>query len=271
MDAGRGEFGRGEFGRGGLRWLACGEDVVPAGEGWLVPRERERLSRMRFTKRRTEYLLRRCAGKRAVAASLGLPTDEASLARIAMLNAPGGAPYVEIDGQRADFDISLTDRAGQAVALVGPSGSMAAGTLGIDLEIAEPRSAGFVADFLTPPEQQWVADQRAAHGADGWDAAANLIWSAKEAALKVLRVGLRADTRSVVVTVHPVARADGWGELLIDGGAQAFPGWWRRDGAFLLTLATRTPTPPPAPMPGSADLGVAIPTHSWMANPVHRP
>ncbi|MFN8096777.1 MAG: 4'-phosphopantetheinyl transferase superfamily protein [Dermatophilaceae bacterium] len=254
----------------GLRWLACGENVVPSGESWLVPRERERLARMRFTKRRSEYLLRRCAGKRAVAAAYGLEVTEARLADIAMLNAPGGAPYVEIGGVRADFDISLTDRAGQAVALVGPSGSMAAGTLGIDLEIVEPRSEGFVADFLTPPEQAWVRAQRAASGADGWDAAANLVWSAKEAALKVLRVGLRADTRSVVVTILPAARADGWGELVVDGGAGVrFPGWWRRDGAYLLTLATRVPTEPPAILPGSANLGSAIPTHSWMAQPIH--
>lgn len=253
----------------GLRWFACGEDAIPAGEEWLVARERERLSRMRFTKRRNEYLLRRCAGKRAVAAALGLPTDPAGLARIGMLNAPGGAPYVEVDGGRPGLEVSLTDRAGQAVALVGPEGSLAGGTIGIDLEIVEMRSEGFVADFLTAPEQEYVAAERARAGSDGWDAAANLVWSAKEAALKVQRVGLRADTRSVVVTVVPVARDDGWGELAIAAASgEQYAGWWRRDGAFLLTIATLGAADPPAPLPGSADLAAAEPVHSWLANPV---
>lgn len=256
----------------GMRWYSCGEDAIPAGESWLVPRERERLARMRFTKRRTEYQLRRCAGKRAVAAALDLPHDPATLGRIAMLNAPGGAPYAELDGSPAGFDVSLTDRAGHAVALLGEPGSMPSGSLGVDLEIVEARSAGFVADFLTPPEQAYVAAERERAGVDGWDAAANLIWSAKEAALKVQRVGLRADTRSVVVTVQPVARDDGWGVLGIQSAAgESFTGWWRRDGAFLLTLATRAPAPPPAAMPGSGDLSRAIPTHSWLANPLALP
>jgi len=253
----------------GLQWFACGEDAIPGGTDWLVPRERERLAGMRFTKRRTEYLLRRCAGKRAVATAYGLGEAPATLARIAMLNAPGGAPYVEIDGVRTDFDISLTDRAGHAVALLGPPGSMAAGTLGIDLEIVEPRSEGFVADFLTRPEQDWVGSERDRGAADGWDAAANLIWSAKEAALKVQRVGLRADTRSVLVTVHPLTRSDGWGELAIAStSGDRFVGWWRRDGAFVLTLATRAAGEPPSRLPGGADLAASTPVHSWLANPL---
>jgi len=35
------------------------------------------------------------------------------------------------------------------------------------------------------------------HGLSPRDKAANLIWSAKDAALKVLKVGLRADTREI--------------------------------------------------------------------------
>ena len=42
------------------------------------------------------------------------------------------------------------------------------------------------------------------------DAVANLIWSAKESALKVLRTGLRRDTRSVDVSLLPDPPVDGW-------------------------------------------------------------
>ena len=76
--------------------------------------------------------------------------------------------------------------------------------VGCDLELVEPRTPGFVADFLTAAEQQSVASR------PDPDAAANLIWSAKESALKVLQTGLRRDTRSVEVAVDE-PRDDGLG------------------------------------------------------------
>lgn len=258
-----------------MHWYAVTEADIPANGGdlaWLTPREQARAAGMRFTKRRTEYLLRRLAGKRAVATLLwGRTPEDGELGRVGMLNRPGGAPYAEIDGEPAGVDVSLTDRAGCGIALVGEPGTMDAGTLGIDVEIVETRSPAFVADYFTPPEREYVAE-RAALEPDGHDAAANLVWSAKEAALKVLRVGLRADTRRVVVDIeHPApcrARPDGWAPMRVDAGmAGTFPGWWRRDGVFLLTLCGRAPAEPPAVLPGSADLASTQPVHSW----IHRP
>ena len=247
------------------RWLSCGETSCPEGTDWLSERERGYLETIRFTKRRTEFLLRRHTGKRAVAAALGLPADPSTLARVEILNRLTGAPYVQIDGERAALDISLTDRAGWGVALIGSEGSMAAGTLGVDLEIVEPRTRGFVSDFLTPPEQEYVAARGAG---DGWDAAANLIWSAKESALKVLQTGLRRPTRSVEVTLHEETAGE-WTALTVRAiEGPAFPGWWRRDAVFLLTIAALEETPPPTLLPGGDDLTSATPVHSWVDRPL---
>ena len=253
-----------------MQWLARGEHDVPVGQQWLTATEAERAASMKFTKRRTEYLLRRFAGKSAVAAVHGLPSDPTGLGRIGVLNRRTGAPYVQVDGADLGLDVSLTDRAGWAVCLVAPD----LGAVGVDLEIVEPRSRGFVRDFLTPAEQALVAS---VPGPDGFDAAANLIWSAKESALKVLRTGLRADTRSVEVTIaDPPAIADpqvggdtaGWRRMHVASGADRFPGWWRRDGVFLLTVvAAAGLADPPTVLAGSADLTHAEPIHSWVAKP----
>lgn len=245
-------------------WLAHGEHEVGDGLEWMTPGERSALSRLKYTKRRVEFLTRRWTSKRAVASVLGRGLTPAALAAIEIRHHFSGAPWVAVDGQPAAIDISISDRAGWAVCLVGPPG--ADGPLGVDLELVEPRSDGFVGDFFTARE--CAAVHRLAAGEER-DVAANLIWSAKEAALKVLKVGLRADTRDVEVEIDWQCRPDGWAALATthrDGSA--FHGWWRRDGVFLLTLARREPFAPPEPLQGGTALADAVPVHSWLARPL---
>jgi 4'-phosphopantetheinyl transferase len=255
-----------------LHWWAGHEDALPSGLDWLSARERARVEGMRFTKRRTEYLLRRWVGKRAVAARAGLPSGTGSLARIEVLNRVTGAPYVAIDGAPSPWEISLSDRAGSAVAVIGArDGDRSA--LGVDIEVVEPRSRGFVSDFLTPAEQAWVAGAAAGDARLGPDAAANLVWSAKEAALKVLGLGLRADTRWVdVALVDHEVRGDGWAQLRVTWrGGRVIPGWWRREGDYLLTVAAEDDLDPPVGLPGASDLGRSRPVHSWVGEPLVTP
>ncbi len=227
---------------------------------------------MRFTKRRNEYLLRRWVGKRTVAARVGLDTDPAALAHIEVLNRMTGAPYIMIEGAPAPWDISLSDRAGCAVAVIGGAAAGEATALGIDLEVVEPRTKGFVTDFLTTAEQDWVRGPATADPLLGHDAAANLLWSAKEAALKVLRVGLRADTRSVEISVRSDLLVDGWAPFTATQQVgPVLPGWWRRDGVYLLTVCAQGPLEPPSVLPGATDVAHATPVHSWVGSPLVSP
>jgi len=248
-----------------MRWLAHGEHEVPAGTQWLSPREQAALAGIRFTKRHVEFLTRRFTAKRALATLLRREFSPAALAAIEIGNHPGGAPYVALDGRPAPIEVSISDRAGWAVCLVGPQGAAPA-PIGIDLEIVEARSDAFVDDFFTAAEREFV---RALPAGEARYEAANLVWSAKEAALKVLKVGLRADTREVEVAIDRRRRADGWAGLVVtarDGAT--FPGWWRRDGVFLLTVAGTVPAEPPSPLHGGGDLASAEPTHSWIGRPL---
>jgi 4'-phosphopantetheinyl transferase len=259
--------------RSGCRWLALCEDAVPADEQWLAPAEAASLAGLRFTKRRTEYLLRRLVAKHAVAAVTGRPTDPTALAGIEIRNAPSGAPYVCVEGTPLGVDVSITDRAGWAVCVTWPSARLAAGEglesshpVGCDLELVEPRTPGFVLDFLTATEQRFVASRPFG---EERDVAANLIWSAKESALKVLRTGLRRDTRTVEVTLT-APRGDGWGELTVRASeGTVFPGWWRRDGRFLLTVAAEVAAEPPVALRDPGMLAAAQPRHSWLDRPLY--
>ena len=234
---------------------------MPAAADWLSPAERGRASALRYTKRRTDFLLGRWTLKVAVAMVLGLPADPAVLARIEGRTAPSGAPLLYVDGQPAAYGVSLSDRAGCAVCLVAAR----AVPVGCDVEIVEPRSAAFLRDYLTPAEQRLV---RAAGPAA--DMAANLVWSAKESALKVLRTGLRRDTRSVEVTVPELSPPRcTWSPLRVSTAEGAvFPGWWRRSGAFLITACWPGGGPPPAALEARPAIDAMAPSHSWVERPV---
>jgi 4'-phosphopantetheinyl transferase len=252
---------------GGHRWLALGEEALPPEERWLTPGEAAILARLRYTKRRTEFLLRRLVAKHAIASVTGLPNDSATLAGVEVRNAPSGAPYVCVDGVPIDVGVSISDRAGWAVCVTscapGPAVPLA---VGCDLELVEPRSPGFVGDFLTVTEQRLVG---ACAVGEQRDQLVNLIWSAKESALKVLGTGLRRDTRTLDVSPAP-PRADGWGTLAVRAAEDTvFSGWWRREGRFLLTVATQAAAPPPIVLGDPGVLAAAVPRHSWLDRPLY--
>lgn len=246
---------------GEVRWLSRGIDHVPDGVEWLSAAEADRLGRMRYAKRSSEFLVSRATAKQAIAQAVGLPSDDPGvLRRIEVRHRPTGAPAPFVDGEPAGLAMSSTDRADRAVCVVTATAGVA---LGCDLELVEERSHGFVATYLTPAEQQVVA--AAAMPA----LTANLLWSAKESALKVLETGLRRDTRSVEVRFRDEMMA-GWSALQVhpvEGGV--FPGWWRQSGQFLLSVVASAPIAPPVAFEEPDGLSTAAPSHRWMDAPIN--
>ena len=138
--------------------------------------------------------------------------------------------------------------------------------LGCDLELVEARSDRFVRDYFTPPEQATVINPPFNSSSD---AVANLIWSAKESALKVLRTGLRRDTRSVEVSFPVEKSVDDWHSLRVrTEEGRHLSGWWRQYGEFLLTVVTGQPVPPPRSLVDPPSLATAEPSHRWLAAPL---
>jgi len=239
-----------------VRWLARGMHDVPVSPDWLSAAETARLATLRYPKRRTELRLARFTAKLAIASALGLGTDHDTLARIEVRPAPTGAPLAYLSGRRAPVSVSLTDRADWAVCLVARAGA----TVGCDLELVEARSDAFVHDWFTPRERDLVRAAGERH-----DLLANLVWSAKESALKVLQTGLRRDTRSVEVDIVDLDGHAHWAEVVVRAREGAvFPGWWRRYGDFLLTVAADTVHDPPVCVETPPPLAGAVPSHRWL-------
>ncbi|UCF67057.1 MAG: 4'-phosphopantetheinyl transferase superfamily protein [Acidobacteriota bacterium] len=234
-----------------IRWLFQGLSDLPPADDWLTEREAARMAGMAFPKRRGEFRLRRWTAKRALGSVIGIRTDE--LSRFEIGSAADGAPASCLDGRPTPLSISLSDRAGWAVCVVadGPA------AVGCDLELVEPRSEAFIEDYLTASERQLV---KAANDEQQRYLLANLIWSAKESALKVLRTGLRRDTRSVEVSLSAASEAECWSALRVGTRERTtIHGWWRRCGSFLLTTAADRPLSRPIALIDPPCLADAVP------------
>lgn len=218
-------------------WLEQTEAGVPLDNDWLSSSEMLRLSGLRFAKRSSDWRLGRWAAKNAVAAYLHLPNQTPRLAEIEILPGPSGAPEAFFGKDRAPITISLSHRDGIASCAI----SGAKVLLGCDLEMVEPHSDAFIADYFMEEEQTLLAY------AGDKNLVSTLLWSAKESALKALHAGLRLDTRSVVVSANVSSREfAGWRPLQVRyTNSQIFHGWWQQSGTVVRTLVADFVSPPP--------------------------
>lgn len=235
-------------------WLEQTEEDLPTVDDWLSPREADRMSTMRFIKRRSDWRLGRWTAKNALALYWKVPADPQVLATIEICPAPSGAPEVFFQNNPAAATVSLSHRAGIAACAV----TIPDVWLGCDLELVEPRSDAFVADYFTAAERSFVAQ---AAPVDRPRLLA-LFWSAKESVLKALHEGLRLDTRSVVVSA-PDAAFDlhGWSLMeLRHADRRILRGWWQHADGIVRTVVAAPPANPPIRLqipdyvPGAASL-----------------
>ena len=206
-------------------WLTRSLADVPPGDAWLGPRERAVLAGLRVAKRREDWRLGRWTAKAAVGEG------------VEILAAADGAPEAWRGDRRLPVSVSISHRAGRALVAVADAPTV----VGCDLERLEPRSAAFVRDWLAPAEQRLAAGD-AVH-------VPNLVWTAKEAAAKVRREGLRLDVRSAVTRLED-REVDGWRALTVVWTAEQLVtrGWWRADEAFVMAIAAAPDGPPPRPL-----------------------
>ncbi|MGA9857389.1 MAG: 4'-phosphopantetheinyl transferase superfamily protein [Solirubrobacteraceae bacterium] len=229
-----------------LWWLTRSLADVPDGDAWLGASERAALSLLGIEKRRLDWTLGRYTAKVALCGWLGVDPW-----RVEVLAAPSGAPIAHLDGRRLDIAVSISHRAGRALAVVAAP----AIAVGCDLELIEPRSAAFVREWLAPAEQTRVNDAPS----DEQPGLANLFWSAKEAATKARGEGLRLEVRHAQVMLgEPDPGAEEWHPLHVDWGPESERdhGWYRTDASWVMTVIGGGPIPPLA-WPARAPVSLA--------------
>jgi phosphopantetheinyl transferase len=183
-------------------WQDAGMPAPDAASAWLCPEEAERLAGFSVPKRRSDWLIGRLNAKLLVVDALRYRYGvRVTPACVHLARLPSGAPTVRVVGDAArelpdplPASVSNSHSRGHALCgLVWTDGFEASrqiAAIGVDLEWVEPRTDGFVRDFLTEAERDYCA----AAGEAERHLRANLVWSAKEAVLKVVQRGLTVDT-----------------------------------------------------------------------------
>lgn len=221
-----------------IYWLEQRESDVPIDDAWLSCAERAELNAMHVLKRRSDWRLGRWTAKLAMACFYQLPASAETLAAIELRPAENGAPVLFRSGEMSSLAISLSHSCGTAIFTIAPSGRR----VGCDLEKVEPRSAAFLEDYCTDSELHLVDGI----APEDRPLLINLIWSAKESVLKLLGIGLRADTRSISVLVDTRTLCLGTEQWLVfqalsANSTQIFHGLWNTSNSFVRTIAAEKP------------------------------
>jgi 4'-phosphopantetheinyl transferase len=221
-----------------LYWLSQNMADMPDGDDWLSDCERETLAGKRFAKRRNDWKLGRWTAKQAIRAYLS--KKNLLLSSLEIRAAADGAPEAFRNNSPENISISISHSNSRSLCAVGRADL----ALGCDLERLEMREDSLVADYFTSEEIALCSQAQETEKA----VIVNLIWSAKESALKILREGLRRDTRSIRILPDLERQKESWnawtGHCL--ESSRVFYGWWRKDEDFIYTLGSIRPTPVPA-------------------------
>lgn len=211
--------------------------------GLLSAEETAVFNNLKTLKRRQDWLLGRWTTKQLLQEVIRQEYDQTvSLSSMSILAGEDGAPHVcfesQFAGYNAQFTISISHSHNTAfcAAVKKPDWPM-----GADMEWIESRSPRFAVDYFTDNEQAFLVSVPLKLV----DMQVTALWSAKEAALKAVRQGLRFDTRNVECLFEVVKRAPQewtpfdirWNHRSADMPLPQLRGWWMAADDYVLTLA----------------------------------
>jgi len=214
-------------------WEEAGFDT------WLSPREKERLTALRFQKRRNEWLHGRWVAKQLL--KRVCPSFQAlPLSDMVIDNLLDGSPIFMTQDQEVSGDLSISHREGWACVAFSSSGNF---HIGIDVEKVEKRELAFYTDYFSDREiegERLFPLSREAYF--------TLLWSAKESVVKALKTGLRIDVQKIEVFPQKFERETvpspppyGWlaFSCQVSGMDGNWVGFWQKREEFIITLACR--------------------------------
>lgn len=217
-----------------------GQGIPP--RNLLSDQEAAVFDNLKIAKRKKDWLLGRWTCKQLLQQVIYQESGEwLPFEAFSILAGDNGAPAVHFDPPFEDwpnrFSISISHSNGTAFCAAVSQENW---PLGADLERIESRCPGFAENYFTESELELLSHMPGALK----DLQITALWSAKEAAFKAVREGLRLDTRQVECRFAAIdINHHDWVPFSIDwcgnavGQFPALQGWWKTAGEYVLTLA----------------------------------
>lgn len=233
-----------------IHWLVQTKDAHPdlhrgvPPAGLLSEEETAVFNNFKFPKKRQDWLLGRWTVKQLLQQVILQEYDQAvPLEAMSVLAGEDGAPAAHFEAPYAklsaqiSISISHAHETAFCAAINKPDWP-----LGADLEWIEARPARFAAEYFTDNEQAFLKKMPSALR----EMQITALWSAKEAALKAVRQGLRFNTRHVECRFNVLENSpQEWAPFDIvwnrPSGSllPALQGWWNATADYVLTLAVK--------------------------------
>ncbi len=213
---------------------------VPTETGWLSPKEYKTVQSFKIEKRRNDWLLGRWTSKKLIQDYYLTRNFNYKLHELEIIAAENGQPQLFINGKTQRINFSISHSEGCAFCVLNGHAS----SIGCDIEALLPRSEGLMTDFFTKDEIVVVEKQLET---DKKIFITNLTWSAKESVLKVLKEGLRIDTRKINVFDFTQQITNEWKPFksVYQETKKDFWGWYKKHQNFVLTCASSGKIPAP--------------------------
>lgn len=215
-----------------IYWYAQSSDDIPVSLDWLHFSEVQVLDGYHFEKKRKDWLLGRWTAKNAIKIFLSKEYPTLKLKDIEVRRAEDGAPEPLLYGNLLPVHISLSHSHNIGLCSISNENIIH----GCDVEYIEPRSDAFISDYLTIQERNILA-----RNTDKIKPLiANIIWSAKESTMKLLRTGLSIDTRKVDIYAIANENLKMWNHIRITYKPehQKYLGYWKTNKEYVYTIVT---------------------------------
>jgi 4'-phosphopantetheinyl transferase len=193
---------------------------LPGDLDWLHPGEWAFLETLRFENRRNDWLLGRWTAKRILLSFLENEGLALEMKDIFIRKAASGAPVADFGIPVQPCSLSISHRAGHAIAVVAPGDVR----IGCDLELIEPRSEAFIADYFSDRERDLIRKDPPLFS--------NLLWCVKESVMKAAGEGMRIHPGRMEVDIREEVNARLSPEGIV------YQGCWGKENGFVWTVVS---------------------------------
>ena len=205
-------------------------EEVPNELIWLHPQELLVYGKFKIQKRKNDWLLGRWTAKSLFSSNFDI---NLSLKQIEIRANTNRAPDIFVNNRLLQWVVSISHSHSRSLCALANQGE----GIGCDIEKIEQRNPSFIRDYYTAKEKEYINHYRNQDQINF----VNLLWSAKESVMKVLRLGLSIHPKKIELFESEFGNAV-WNKMqmkYLKTGQKFFGQWKIEDGFVFVVMSSK--------------------------------